>query len=144
MPLIFEQDNKNKTKMKPTSIVLLILFISYIVLSPPIPALWAPFLTHPSGKVVLFLIILGLFATHHPLLSIIAIFVAMELLQKAQRITNPYPYELKYYSPYSPNHQFPYTLEQEMVKLRTPVQPKEFSPPTFHPMLENTYDASPV
>lgn len=134
------QDNK----MKPASIFLLVLFILYVVVSPPVPVAWAPFLSHSAGKGLLFVLILLLFLTNHPILGIVAVFVAMELVRKSSRLVNPYPYELQYYSPYTPNNQFPYTLEQEMVKIRTPIQPKEMTLPSFRPMLENTYDAAPV
>jgi hypothetical protein len=130
--------------MKPLSIILLILFILYVIISPPIPIAWVPFLSSWPGKILLFSLVLLLFAFHHPVLSIVSVFVVMEILKKVNRMANPYPYELKYYSPFSPNHQFPYTLEQEMVKLRTPIQPKDMQPATFRPMLENTYDAAPI
>jgi len=48
------------------------------------------------------------------------------------------------WSPFSPTHQFPYTLEQEMVKKMTAPQKNQNDNLQFKGMLDNTHDAAPL
>jgi hypothetical protein len=56
-----------------------------------------------------------------------------------------YPTEAKKWSPFTPTHQFPYTLEQEIVKnMTTQKFNTEYVKAPFRPILDDTHDASPL
>jgi hypothetical protein len=56
------------------------------------------------------------------------------------------PTETKKSSNLSAMNQFPYTLEQEVVKKMAPIKQTEDTqtPSTFSPILDNLYDAAPI
>ena len=103
------------------------------------------------GKVVVALFALLLFAYSNPILGVLGIFVAYQLVRGASIKTGMagleeyYPTEEKKWSPFTPAHQFPYTLEQEMVKKMAPQKfNTNYVKATYKPTLEDTYDAASV
>ena len=92
-----------------------------------------------------------LFAYSNPILGILALLVAYQLIKGASIRTGMagleayYPTEAKKWSPFTSTNQFPYTLEQEMVKKMTTQKfNTEFVKPPFKPSLDDTHDASPL
>jgi hypothetical protein len=56
-----------------------------------------------------------------------------------------YPTEAKKWSPFTPTHQFPYTLEQEIVKnMTTQKFNTTYVKAPWRPILDDTHDATPV
>jgi hypothetical protein len=56
-----------------------------------------------------------------------------------------YPTETSKWSPFSPRHQFPYTLEQEMVKKMAPQKfNTNYKKAPYKPVLEDNHDAAYV
>ena len=56
-----------------------------------------------------------------------------------------YPTESKKWTPFTSTNQFPYTLEQEVVKKMTTQKfNTEYVKAPFRPTLDDTYDASPL
>ena len=92
-----------------------------------------------------------MFAYSNPALGVLSLLVAYQMISSASIKTGMaalkeyYPTEEKKWSPFTPTHQFPYTLEQEMVKKMTPQKTNtDYVKPSYKPMLEDTYDAEKV
>ena len=103
------------------------------------------------GKIVVTLVALFMFAYTNPILGVLSLLVAYHMITSASIKTGMaslkeyYPTEDKKWSPFTPTHQFPYTLEQEMVKKMTPQKANtNYVAATYKPVLEDTYDAEKV
>ena len=104
------------------------------------------------GKIVIFIIVICLFLYANPLLAVLSLFVAFDLIRRSSKATGldalkKYePSEEKKMSQFSAYNQFPYTLEQEIVKKMAPIVHggSSLTKPSYKPMMENLYDASPL
>jgi hypothetical protein len=104
------------------------------------------------GKIVIMLIVIYMFMHTHPILAILALFVAFDLIRRSSMTTGIdalkryAPTEEKKASQFSAFNQYPYTLEQEVVKKMAPIvqSGSSMSKPSYKPLLENLYDASPL
>jgi hypothetical protein len=139
-------DKKNMPQL-----VLVVLFVLYLVLGYQIPEGVATMIDSPIGKIVVVVVALMLFAYSNPILGILALLVAYQLIKGASIKTGMagleeyYPTESKKWSPFTPIHQFPYTLEQEVVKnMTTQKFNTEYVKAPFRPTLDDTHDASPL
>jgi len=74
---------KTLRNMKSWEIILLVLFIVYIIFPFQTPGPLASFIESPLGIIVLFCIIIYLFIYTNPILGVIYIFVAYELLRRS-------------------------------------------------------------
>ena len=95
------------------------------------------------------MVTLLLFAYSNPILGVLGVLVAFQLLRSASEKTGMaamehfYPTEEKKWSPFAPAHKFPYTLEQEVVKKMASQKFNEnYVKPPYVPMLEDNYDAA--
>jgi len=143
--------NELLEKKNMPQLALVILFIIYLIMGFKTPDSVANMIDSTVGKVVVALVALLLFAYSNPILGVLGIFVAYQLVRNASIKTGMagleeyYPTEEKKWSPFTPAHQFPYTLEQEMVKRMAPQKfNTNYVKPTYKPMLEETYDAEYV
>jgi hypothetical protein len=104
------------------------------------------------GKIIVVLVALMLFAYTNPILGVLGLLVAYQLIKGSSIKTGMagleayYPTEQKKWSPFTPTNQFPYTLEQEVVKKMAPIvqSGSSLSPPSYKPLLVNLHDASPI
>ena len=140
--------NELLEKKNMPQLALVILFIIYLIMGLKTPSSVATMIDSTVGKVVVALFALLLFAYSNPILGVLGIFVAYQLVRNASIKTGMasleqyYPTEEKKWSPFTPAHQFPYTLEQEMVKRMAPQKfNTNYVKPTYKPMLEDIYDA---
>lgn len=76
----------------PFEYVLLVSFILYLVLPVNIPEPIAKFVETPLGIIGLFLITVALFVYVNPILGVLYIFVAYELLRRSSRVTGKTAY----------------------------------------------------
>jgi len=76
----------------PFEYVLLVSFILYLILPVNIPEPIAKFVETPLGIIGLFLITVALFAYVNPILGVLYILVAYELLRRSSRITGKTAY----------------------------------------------------
>ena len=143
--------NELLEKKNMPQLALVILFIIYLIMGLKTPSSVATMIDSTVGKVVVALFALLLFAYSNPILGVLGIFVAYQLVRNASIKTGMasleqyYPTEEKKWSPFTPAHQFPYTLEQEMVKRMAPQKfNTNYVKPTYKPMLEDIYDAEYV
>ena len=139
-------DKKNMPQL-----VLSVLFVIYLVMGYKMPDGVAGLIDSTVGKIVIGLIALMLFAYSNPILGVLALLVAYQMIRSASIKTGIagleeyYPTEQKKWSPFTPAHQFPYTLEQEVVKnMTTQKFNTEYVKAPFRPTLVDTHDASPI
>ena len=133
-------------------ILVIIVFIIYLVSGSSTPEPIASIIDTFAGKIILLLVIISLFKYAHPILSILAVFVAFELMRRSSISTGTYglvryvPTEEKKACEMRKMNDFPYptTLEEEVVKMRVPLlnTGSSMNPASFHPFVENTYQAS--
>jgi len=137
-------------------LVLAILFIIYLIMGYETPEPVAGMLDSLVGKVVIFVVVIYMFINHHPVLAVLALFVAFDLIRRSSattsdtmsiaQLTKYAPSEKNKTSQFTAFNQFPYTLEQEVIKKMAPVvKPgSSISKASYKPLLENLYDASPL
>lgn len=132
-------------------LVLSILFVIYLVMGFQMPENVAELIDTSFGKIIVAIIALMLFAYSNPVLGILSLLVAYQLIKGASIKTGMagleefYPTEAKKWSPFTSTNQFPYTLEQEVVKnMTTQKFNTEYVKAPFRPTLEDTHDASPL
>jgi hypothetical protein len=133
-------------------LILVILFIIYLIMGYKTPEPIANMIDSLAGKIVIFIIVVYMFMHTHPILAVLALFVAFDLIRRSSVTTGIdalkryAPSEEKKTSQFSAFNQFPYTLEQEVVKKMAPIvqSGSSLSKPSYKPLLENLYDASPI
>jgi hypothetical protein len=132
-------------------LALVVLFLVYLILGLKIPDQFASVIDSTLGKVFISSAVLLLFAYTNPILSVLGVIVAYQLVSSASENTGTsaldqfYPSEDKKWSPFPPTKQFPYTLEQEVVKKMASQKFNDnFVKPPYAPKLEDNYDAAPV
>lgn len=138
-------------KTQSSHVVLGIIFIIYLIMGYPIPETLADMIDTIYGKIIVYVIALTLLVSVNPVLGVLGLFVAFDLIRRSEIATGRTAL-LKFSSSEKQKmgdltafNQFPYTLEQEMVKLRTiNKDPPIESPPSYKPFLLATSDASPV
>ena len=130
-------------------LVLVILFIIYLIMGYKTPEPIALVVDSLIGKVIIFIIVIYLFIHSNPILAVLALFVAFELMRKStgsDALKRYAPSEEKRYSQFTALNQFPYTLEQEVISKMAPIKQSgtTITKASYTPVLENLYDASPV
>lgn len=134
-------------------VVLAILFILYLIMGYKTPELVANMVDTHIGKVVVFVVVLLLFIGCHPVLGVLGIFVAYHLITQSSVVTgshglsNYVPTEKKKFTAMTQYNQFPYTLEQEMVKKMAPIKKTADGADNsfaFNPVLDDLHDAAPI
>jgi len=141
---LFKKENSGQ-------VVLAILFIVYLISGYKTPDSVAGVIDTIYGKIVVVVVALILFSYANPILGVLGFIVAFDLIRKSSMSTGTYaldhyvPTEVKKESNLNAMNQFPYTLEQEVVKKMAPTKvPVDTTPSTFSPVLDDTYDAAPV
>jgi hypothetical protein len=140
-------------------IILLALFVIYIVFPVPTPQWLVPSIDSPFGMLIIFAVAVSLFVYRSPILGILFIFVAYELLRRNHYIppASPIVLDTKYSANRVPqkipsqaeknaelqtlNPPLDATLEEEIVAKESPVGVSQL--PTgmetsFHPVNDNT------
>jgi len=132
--------------------LLSIFFIIYLVIGFRMPENIADKIDTQLGKILIALGALILFACSNPILGVLGIIVAYELIKRSSVSTGRaalakyYPTEENKWSPFNHILQFTYSLEQDMVKKMSPMRNPNAVPikTTFKPGLDNLYDAAPI
>ena len=139
------------TKKHMPELVLASLFILYLVMGYQMPKEAATIVDSTIGKIAVVIVTLMLFAYSNPILGILALLVAYQLIKSSSVKTGMagleeyYPTETKKWSHFTPTNQFAYTLEQEVVKnMTTKKFNTEYVKPPFRPILDDTHDAAPL
>jgi hypothetical protein len=128
-------------------LVLVVLFIIYLIMGYKTPQPVANFISTIPGMVIVVILAIILLCSCHPILGVIGVVVAFELIRRSNRDSyDEYiPSEQNKMQELTSYNQFPYTLEQEVVKEMT-VQRSAgvLSQATYKPYLEDNYDAAPI
>jgi hypothetical protein len=144
-------------KEKMGELVLLVLIIVYLVMNKQPPELISSLVNNILGKVVLVGIVVYLFLYKNPILAVVSILVAYDLIIRSSYVDTATRVEqllqpgctdgpaMSQY-PFTAYNQFPYTLEQEVVKKMAPIvmSGNVLTQPSFKPHLDNDHDASPI
>ena len=136
-------------------LTLLILFFIYLIMGYKMPHGLAILIDTIWGKIIVILIAFILFAVCNPILGILGFFVAYKILTSSTIETGSYgklhyiPSEEKKYADMINNNKYPYTLEQEIVKIRAPIHKYNTEPDnkqqySFTPILDEQHDAASV
>jgi hypothetical protein len=131
---------------------LAVLLVVYLVMGYKTPQAVANVVDTLIGKVVIFVVVVYLFMNYHPILAVLALFVAFDLIRRSTLTTGLdalqkfVPTEEKKASQFTAFNQFPYTLEQEVVAKMAPVMQSgsSITQASFKPLLDNLHDASPL
>jgi len=141
---LFKKENSGQ-------VVLAILFIVYLISGYKTPDSVANIVDTIYGKIVVVVVALILFSYANPILGVLGFIVAFDLIRKSSMSTGTFaldhyvPTEVKKESNLNAMNQFPYTLEQEVVKKMAPMKvPTDATPSSFSPVLDDTYDAAPI
>ena len=133
-------------------LVLVILLIVYLILGFKTPEPIASIIDSLVGKIIIFIIVIYLFMNCNPILAVLSLFVAFDLIRRSSMATGIdalqryAPSEQKKSSQFTAFNQFPYTLEQEVVAKMAPIMKSgsSLNQASYKPLLDNLYDASPV
>lgn len=144
---------KAMQKYEPAEVVLGILLIIFLLMGYKVPMSISHLLDSFIGKMVMLLIVVFMFIYANPILAFLALLVVFNIMISGnnsninitQAIKNA-PSEETKSSQFTQFNQFPYTLEQEMVKKMAPIMKhgSSISKAEYKPLLENNYDASPI
>jgi len=130
-----------------------VLFVIYLLLGYKTPSVIANVIDTLYGKVIVVVIAMILFAHTNPILGVLGFFVAYHLINNSEVVTGTYglnkylPTEEKKYTAMTMYNQFPYTLEQEVVKKMAPLNHSITDGSTnysFNPVLDDLHDAAPI
>ena len=132
--------------------ILSILFIIYLLVDARTPTSIANLVDTIFGKIFIIITAIVLFSCANPILGILGFVVAFELIRRSVISTGSYalskylPTEQKKSSNLTSYNQFPYTLEQEVVKKMAPIAHTTSSSTQVHfsPMLEDNHYAAPI
>ena len=133
---------------KSPQFILSLLFIAYIAFGANPPLALAALIDTVLGKIIIATAAMCLFAYSNPVLGVLGLYVAYELVRRSMAATGSlamemyYPTEGKKWAGVPKMHEFPYTLEQEMVTKMTARPETDFSKAPYRPSLDNLHDAS--
>jgi len=134
-------------------LILTIILIIYLILGNDTPQPVASLVDNFPAKIIIFGIVIYMFLYKNPILAIISLFVAFELMRYSSSnitydglVQTYIPSENNKTSQFTAFNQFPYTLEQEVVKKMAPIvySGAVLNKATFQPLLDNLHDASPL
>lgn len=133
-------------------LVLAILLIIYLIMGRKTPVPLAVIVNSLIGQVILFFIIIYMFLHSNPILAVLFLFVVFILISRSNNVMKQnslksyLPSEEKKSSQFTAFHQFPYTLEQEMVKKMAPIvqSGSSITKPSYKPIMDNLYNAANI
>ena len=133
-------------------VILSVLFIIYLIMGYKTPENIANVIDTFYGKTIIFGIVLLMFFYGNPILAVLGLFVAFDLIRRSSLVTGidalkKYePSEERKFSQFTALNQFPYTLEQEVVSKMAPIvqSGSTLTKASYKPMLDNFHDASPL
>lgn len=135
-------------------IALLVVFMSYIILPIPTPVFLSGLIDSPLGMLVIFLVTLYLFFYTNPILAIIYVFVAYELLRRSSIVTGRVA--MIQYTPSQAQRDVQMkamnppqvdTLEEKVIKKMAPIghsDPSTYLMSSYKPVAEDVGGASLV
>lgn len=136
----------------PLQMGILVVFIIYILFPIHFPSNVSDMIDSPLGMVVLFVVTVFLFCFVNPVLGVVYVFVAYELLRRSSKNTGKTAYvnhapsqKKRDAEMQSMNPSFETTLEEQMINKLAPVGYSDKSvyiDTTFKPVAENVHNAN--
>jgi hypothetical protein len=139
--------------ISPLEILLFVLFVVYIVFSIPTPFFLIPLLDSPFGLAIVIITTLYLFLYTTPILGILSIFVAYEMLRRSSNVTGTTqilkhtPTQVKkdkYMKEMNPPTNV-LTLEEEIVREMAPIgksDPSTYIDTSYKPISDKLIDGA--
>jgi hypothetical protein len=135
-----------------SQLILTIILIAYLILGLKTPEPVAFLVNNIVGKIVVVAIVIYMFLYMNPILAVISLIAAFDLIRRSSSsmynnlIQTYIPSEESKMNQFTAFNQFPYTLEQEVVKKMAPIvqSGSVLNIATYKPLLENLHDASPL
>jgi len=146
MANLFKKENAGQ-------LMLAILFIIYLIMGYKTPEPLASSIDTLWGKVIIVVIALTIFVSTNPIVGILGLLVAFDLIRRSGLTTGNtalakfLPTEKKKFGELTAFNQFPYTLEQEVVAKMAPRVHGGHTvvgQATYKPILDKGYDAAPI
>ena len=142
---LFKKENMSQLSLA-------ILFIIYLIMGYKTPEMVANIVDTLVGKIVIFIMVIVIFMNANPILAVLSLFVAFDLMRRSSAATGIdalkmyLPTEEKKSSQFTAFNQYPYTLEQEVVKKMAPIvqSGSSLTKASYMPTLENLHDASTI
>jgi hypothetical protein len=142
---LFKKENMSQLSLA-------ILFIIYLIMGYKTPEMIANIVDTLVGKIVIFIMVIVIFMNANPILAVLSLFVAFDLIRRSSSVTGIdalkkyLPTEEKKSSQFTAFNQYPYTLEQEVVKKMAPIvqSGSSLTKASYMPTLENLHDASTI
>ena len=142
---LFKKENMSQLSLA-------ILFIIYLIMGYKTPESLANIIDTLVGKIVIFIMVIVIFMNANPILAVLSLFVAFDLIRRSSSVTGIdalkryLPTEEKKSSQFTAFNQYPYTLEQEVVKKMAPIvqSGSSLTKASYMPTLENLHDASTI
>jgi len=138
-------------KQKTMEIILGCLMILYLLAGIQLPSSLNSAFNSWIGQVIMLLIVFYMFCNSYIILGILTLLVVLSIMMNNQSSTmsiamNNQPSEETKSQQFTQFNQFPYTLEQEMVKKMVPLYSAgdSINNASYVPIMDNVYDSSPV
>ena len=136
---LFKKENMAET-------ILIGLFIVFLVMGQQsLPRDLSDLINTPMGTIIVIIVSLSLFAYSNPILAILGVFVAFEMLRRSGATSMFAPTtETKKWDSVKNVNKVQYTLEQEVIKNMAPIIGKpamSLESSSFAPIMDNTHDA---
>ena len=133
----------------PLEVVLFMLFVGYLVFQPNTPSVLVPMIDNTFGVVAIIVVAMYLFLFMHPILGVLSIFVAYEILRRTNtRIAPMFQYTdeqpIKDAALKRMNPPLEKTLEETMVEMMAPIGSPIGTMSGAKPMAEKIHNASMV
>ena len=137
-----------KLNIEPLEVVVFFLFLLYLIMQVKTPEMLKPFINDPVGMVIVVLGVLYLLYYTHPILGILGIFVAYELMKRSSKkdikhvrfestTEKKKAKDMKKMNP--PKYA---TLEEKMVQKMVPIKKsQEYLVSSYKPVLQDTHSA---
>ena len=144
---------KSMMMKNPLEMVLLVLFVIYLMFPISTPQFLAPMVDSSLGMVAIFAMVLFLFMYSHPLLAILYIFVAYELIRRSTQAISHVSYlqftptqEKRDANMQAMNVPKEESLEEAVVSQMAPVPhtSADFLETEFKPLAEDVHHASMI
>ena len=131
---------------------MLLLFIAFLVVDVYPPEMVAAYIDNSIGMVIVLLITLYVFMHFHPILGVVFLFVAYEIVRRSARVTNRVP--MIHYTPSQAkkdadltemNPSAPTSLEEQVVAQMAPIgksSPISYTLSEFKPVATDVHNAS--
>lgn len=139
---LFKQQNS-------TQLMIVVVLLIYILVDVKTPDSLAQLIDNVYGQIVIILGALALFSNCHPLVGVLALFAAYQLIVRSSKATgtfavdNVMPSEENKYEEMIEQNVIPQTLEEEVVKNMVPlVRDLPNGEQSYKPILDSNIDSS--